>query len=291
MKKITILPLFFSLFLSLGGFAQETGSEEDVLDFSSIRSILKKDMLEDQANKKVKSIKAKVAKKRKSAKAKYNIPGSDDFWSFLSEYWLIQNEPILKWDFKKPEYGVNKAFQDLLESFGFYDVQFRILYLNSSHITHAILPSSKKEMIFLVSVPFIRSLNLSKTEVSLLLLEDYLRGRKELMQKKMMTPELKGLIGGNLKSKKAKLSVIEKTLKKYDEILMEKGFTFKEQFEITQEIDRYLKTKLSAWSAYYQLIQKIDDFTSTNLLYRNYRTIYRSPEIQLKWLKPKKDIL
>ena len=85
--------------------------------------------------------------------------------------------------------------------------------------------------------------------------------------------------------------MVEGHLKKYSQLLFEKGFTFQEQFETTKEIDVLLKSDLKMWNTYLSLLEKIDTLTKNNSLYKKYGQIYPSPELQLNWLKPKNTIL
>jgi hypothetical protein len=83
--------------------------------------------------------------------------------------------------------------------------------------------------------------------------------------------------------------VSKKILAKYDELLFDKGFTFQQQFEVTNEVNQYLKNDLSLWNLYLKLLEKLDGLVKTNILYQNYVKIYPSPEMQMTWIKPKKD--
>ena len=76
-------------------------------------------------------------------------------------------------------------------------------------------------------------------------------------------------------------------MKRYDEIIFDKGFNFQQQFETTKKISRLLKNQIKLWNTYYKLIGKINELVSNNLLYKNYTKIYPSPELQLGWLTSK----
>ena len=81
--------------------------------------------------------------------------------------------------------------------------------------------------------------------------------------------------------------LITEHLRKYNNVLMDKGFNFQEQYETTMEMDSLLKSDLKIWNTYLTLLGKIDQLTKTNSLYKKYSQIYPSPELQLNWLKPK----
>jgi hypothetical protein len=50
-------------------------------------------------------------------------------------------------------------------------------------------------------------------------------------------------------------------LKKMSNVLYEKGFSFQEQFETTQEMDTALKNDLKIWNTYLNLLEKIDQLS------------------------------
>jgi len=171
---------------------------------------------------------------------------------------------------------------------GYYEVKFKILLVNTPNITHFVLPSNRGELIFILSVPFIRTLDLSKLEISLLLFEDLQRNEIGLFKANLKSIKREKLLGSNYySSKKIDIKVFEKTLKQYDEIIFDKGFNFQQQFEVTKRMGDLLRSNLKLWSTYFQMIKKIDDLVKSNLLYSKYNKIYPSPELQLNWLSPK----
>ena len=201
--------------------------------------------------------------------------------------WLVKNAPILKWDFEKVDFGLEHSFSKFLETMGIYEKKFKILIVNTPTITHMGIPGSNGEYIFLLSLPFMRKLDLSKLEISLIMFEDYLRVENQYLQKFVLTKELKQMLGKNFHNKKFDKKVIFDVVKKYDNFILDKGFSFKQQFEVTKSMSRYLKDDLKLWNSYYQMIVKIDDLIKTNVLYKEYLKIYPSPEIQMNWLRPK----
>lgn len=282
---------------SVGLSAQElpptaAEKEEALLDFQAIRGVLESDMLDGEAEQKEVQVQTQKKERLDHNKALYQLPNERDFWGFFSEYWLVKNAPVLKWDFTKPDYGIAPAFENLLEQLGILNQPFKILLLDNPSIPHFALPSNPGgEMIFLLSVPFMRSLDLSKQEISLLLLENYFRMKQGYFKKMATSEELQKLFGANFQGQKLDKSALEKLAKKYDEIIFDKGFQFQQQFEITRQMDQILKNDLKLWNTYFSLIQRIDGLVKSNLLYQRYNQIYPSTELQLNWLRPKQSVL
>jgi len=280
--------ILFSLLFSFG--AQANAEKDSLIDFSSIRDVLKKDHLESEVAKKVETAQKQKTLARNSEKAKFNIPEAPEFWPFMSELWLVKNATLLKWDFQKPDYGLSEAIGEFFERMGLFEKRFKLLLLNSPNICHAILPSMENEFIIILSVPFIRTLDLSKPEIALLVFEDYIRLRQGHFINFVKDSEVEGFIGKNFDGKAIPTSVTKKVLAKYDELLYDKGFSFQQQFEVTNEVNQYLKNDLSLWNLYLKMLEKLDGLVKTNMLYQNYVKIYPSPEMQMGWIKPKKEL-
>lgn len=266
---------------------EETKDTKELLDFSSIKDLIKKDGLEGELKKKEAEKRTYLDKKKLDDMKRYNVPDQENFWNMFSELWLVKNATTLKWDFHKPEFDLEKSFIALLETQGHYEKKVKILLLDSTEVIHAALPTNDKEYIFLLSLPFIRTLDLSKVEISLILFEDYIRARKGYFKNYVLSKELEAYLGSNFNGKPFNKKIIDEHLKKYNSVLMEKGFSFQEQFETTTEMDALLKSDLKIWNTYLTLLEKIDQLTKTNTLYKKYSQIYPSPELQLNWLKPK----
>lgn len=297
--------IFITILLSVNNFAADHGEHKesssapktegsvakedakDLLDFNSIKDIIKTDGLEGELKKKETEKRVLLDKKKLSDMKRYNVPTQADFWTMFSELWLVKNAQLLKWDFHKPEFDLEKSFISLLETQGHYEKKIKILLLDTTEVIHAALPSNENEYIFVLSLPFIRTLDLSKVEISLILFEDFIRARKGYFKKYVLSTELEGYFGSNFNGKAFNKKLIEDHLKKYNSVLMDKGFSFQEQFETTTEMDALLKSDLKLWNTYLSLLEKIDNLTKTNTLYKKYSQIYPSPELQLNWLKPK----
>lgn len=270
---------------SLNTFAEEKPSE--LLDFSSIKEIIKKDGLEGELKKKEEEKRVLLDKKKLAEMKRFNVPTEDVFWNMFSELWLVKNAPVLKWDFHKPDFELEKSFITLLENQGHFEKKIKILLLDSTEVIHAALPSNDQEYIFLLSLPFIRTLDLSKVEISLLLFEDFLRAKRGIFKSYVTSKELESYMGTNFAGKPFNKKLIDEHLNKYNNVLFEKGFSFQDQFEVTKEMDAFLKSDLKMWNTYLTMLEKIDQLTKSNALYKKYGQIYPSPELQLNWLRPK----
>jgi len=271
-----------------------THAEEsiDKVDFKSIKKILKNDRLEKVVERKKKRITHKKRMKRAENTAKFNLPSKEDFWGLYSELWLVQNATILKWNKGRPDYGLTESFKELLEKQGVFQFKFKILTVDSPDIYHMALPSNQNEVIFLMGLPFMKALDLSRLEISLLLFENYLRHKYGHFRKSVETKELDKFIGGNFKGKVFPKKTLEDLSSKYDEVIFDKGFNFTEQFQVTKDMGNILKSDMSLWNTYYRLIRKIDKLVKSDILFRKYVKIFPSPELQLNWLSPiKKKIL
>jgi hypothetical protein len=262
-------------------------ASKDLIDFSSIKDLIKKDGLEGELEKKEKEKRTLLDKKKLADMKRFNVPGAEDFWNMFSELWLVKNATILKWDFHKPDFEIEKAFITMLEGQGLYEKKVKIILLDSTEVIHAALPTNDKEYIFILSLPFIRTLDLSKIEIAMVLFEDFLRARRGYFKNYVTSKELEAYMGSNFSGKAFNKKLIDDHLKKYTSVLMEKGFSFQEQFEVTTEMDTLFKSDLKMWNTYLTLLEKIDTLTKTNVLYKKYGQIYPSPELQMNWLKPK----
>lgn len=279
------------LFLSISTFAEEKTFEEkesEFIDYSNIQNVLKKDKLVKEVAKKKKLVKKIKEQRKEISKEKYFYPSKGDFYGLLSEYWLVKNAQILKWDFPKPNFGISSAFKALLEKLGFFNIKFKVLVVNSPNIVHFALPGNKGETIFILSLPFIRNLDLTKVDISILMLENFLRIQEGYFIQNVGIEDIP--FGENFFGNKIKPESWEKYLKSYSNIIFEEGFNFQQQFEVTKKMDTLLKSDPSLWNAYFRLLGKIEKFVQVDLLFKGLLKIYPSPELQLKWLMPKKKI-
>ena len=267
-------------------FAQES----DSTDFSSVKELLKKDQLEEVVVKKQKKEKKKKEQNIEKERKLYEIPDTQEMLSFFSEMWLVKNQTVLKWDFKRPDYGLEDYFKKFLENMGQYEKSFKILVLNSPVTPHMALPAGKNEYIFLLSLPLMRTLDLSKQEISILLYEDMKRIELGRFSGAVIPRKLKNMTKKDFyKNKKIDKKIIKKILKNYDEFVFNQGYDFQSQYIVTKTIDQQFKSDRELWNSYYQLKRKFDKLLKSNVLYQNYSKLYPSPELQINWLTPKKD--
>lgn len=288
------LALISCLLMATFAFADSKLQEEkelEVVDFKSIKKVLQKDGLSEAAEQKRKEVEELKKEQAIVETGRHHYPNENDFWGFMSEYWLVKNAQLLSWDFEKPDYGIEGAFKQTLEKLGFYHQKFKILLLNTPSVVRGGLPSDDGEVILLLSVPFIRSMDMSKLEISLYLLEDFFRLQLGYFKNNVTTEKLKKLAGTNFQGTKPDLSLIEEISKNYSQQLLQKGFTFQQQFEVTKKMDSFLKGNPELWNGYFRLLGKIERFMKINVQYKDYVRLYPSPEMQMKWLGPEDKVL
>jgi hypothetical protein len=285
----------FLLLLSLGAYSQTQKLQEEkeleVVNFKSIKKVLEKDGLSQAAEQK--KVQVAVMKKEQVNldQGRYNYPSEDELWGFMSEYWLVKNAQILGWDFEKPDYGLESSFRSTLQTLGFVQKKFKILLVNTPTLVRTSLPGNDGEMILLLSVPFIRSLDLSKLEISLMFLEDYFRLEAGYFKNQVASEKMKKLAGTSFYGQKPDLTMIEELMKNYHKQIYEKGFTFQQQFEVTKKMDSFLKSNPELWNVYFRLLGKLQSFLKVNVQYKDYVKLFPSPEMQLKWISPEDKVL
>ncbi len=260
---------------------------DDMVDFNSIRDLIKKDGLQDELKKKEDAAKKKSELKARIDRERFHIPNKENFWPFFFETWLVRNAPKLKWDFQKPDMGIEDSYQAFLGGLGFFETKFKILLLDSTEIYRMSFFGANGEVVHLISLPLLRSLDLSKVEISILLFEDFLRLRKGYLISKLENKDLNTILGSNFSGKPFPKDIFDNSYRLANDYLFSKGFSFQEQFEVTKEMDQLLKSDMKMWNTYYTLLGKIDQLAKTNALYKRYADIYPSPEMQMSWLVPK----
>lgn len=293
--KLQIKIIFLVLLFSFHGIAANKKSKEELrgeeLEFGKIKQVLKNDFLKERADKKVKELNIIKKKRIVDNTRLFNYPREEDVWKILTEIWLVKNASKLKWDFEKPDYGLRASIERLFEQFGFLEQKFRLLLVNSPEVTHFCLPFSRDEVIFVLSVPFIRTLDLTKREIAILLLEDLIRKNQGYFQQYVISSDLRKLLGKNFKGKTVNTTEFDKSLKNMDFFVYSKGFNFQQQYKVTTSMSTILKSNLEYWNNYLTLLQKIDRLVKTNVLYKKYTSLFPSPELQMKWILPKKKVL
>lgn len=285
----------FFLMLNLVASAQTSKLQEDkeleLVNFNSVKKVLQKDGLSESAFQKKQQVAILKKEQINLDHLRYNYPPEDEMWGFISEYWLVKNAPILGWDFEKPDYGLDYSFKTTLQKMGFVQKKFKILLINNPVMVRAALPGSNGDIILLMSVPFIRSLDLSKLEISLLFLEDYLRLEAGYFKNNVGTQKLKNLAGTSFQGAKPDMSMLEELLKNYTNQINSKGYTFQQQFETTKKMDVFLKSQPELWNVYFHLLQKLNNYFKANVQYKDYVKLYPSPEMQIKWISPDEKVL
>jgi hypothetical protein len=281
--------------LSLQLFAQapklDQEKELEVVDFKNVKDVLKKDGLFEEAKKKQTEVKKIQELRVKTNRELYNWPGEDEFWFFATEYWMVKEVSVLKWDIDKPDYGLDKSLTQLLKQVGLAQKKFRIMGLNANTPAHLGLAWMSDEYCLLFSIPFVRSMDLSKLEISLLLLQDMLRVDEGWLKESIRPENLKTLVGTNFEGKKPDLSPVFQVAKNYRSFLDEKGFSFQQQFEITKKMNSLLKTQPELWNAYVRLLGKMDRLIKSQGAFADYVKMYPSPEMQIRWLAPEEKAL
>ncbi len=155
---MNLLILFFSLLVHANNSEIK---ELEIVDFKSIKNVLESDGLKDEAEKKLKEAESRKKSLEEEKRSLYDIPNEESFWPLMNDYWLVKKASLLKWNFTYPHYDLEETFKKFLEQMGFYEVQFKILILNTPTITHFSLPASKENnIVFLISLQFLRTMDL-----------------------------------------------------------------------------------------------------------------------------------
>ncbi len=216
---------------------------------------------------------------------KFDIfPLEKDFWTFMSEYWLVKSAVELQWDFQRPDYGLEEKVFNIFQKFGIFQKNIKLLIINSSSIPHIPLPGNYNESIFILSLPFIRTLDLSKNEIALLILADYYRSKLNFLKSYVRDDKLKSMFGRSDEEIKIDKKLITQIHKRYDEFIFSKGATFQEQFKFTKTFSDLLKSSDKDWNMYFNLLKKIDVLVKNNMDFKDYLRLYPSPEMQLRWM-------
>jgi hypothetical protein len=286
--------IFFIILFSLSLFSQTEKLQEEkeleAVNFQSIKKILMQDGLSEAAKKKEKELGILKEEQAKIETQRYFYPRESELWGFLSDYWVVKNAQLLNWDFEKPDYGLESSFRSLMEQIGFYQKKFKILLVDTPSLVRASLPGDD-EFTLIISVPFIRQLDLSRLEISLLLFEDYVRLEQGYFKKNVMTEKMSKLVGTNFEGTKPDVQMLEEILKNYNSQIMKTGYNFQQMFEVTKKMDAYLKSSPEIWNSYFRLLSKIDRFIKSNNQFNDYLKLYPSPEMQVKWLSPEEKVL
>lgn len=285
--------LILFILISTNTYSDPTETEMekkvDQVELNELKDVLIKDKLYENAEKRKRTLEKIKKNRKKFTKAKSYFPSSSDFWEVSSEYWLVKNAPLLKWDFDKPVYGIGLHLKKTLLKLGFVEKNIKIIYSKNDVVPHFALPTSKESYIFVLSVPFIKVMDLSKVQISMLLLEDLLRVNEQYFIENLKTQSIVKKLGKEITEKdlKNRMREFNNLISDYSDVIFNRGYTFQQQFEVTRKMNDLLKPYPDYWNAYYQLCQKRDILTRANTQYKKYMKLYPSPVMQLSWLKPK----
>ena len=161
--------------------------------------------------------------------------------------------------------------------------------MNTPNLPHMALPSNPNHFLIVISLPFMRTLDLTKVEISLLLLEDFFRNEMGLFKENLGVDT--EFLGGNFFNQPVDIKKIQAIMKRYNQVTYREGFNFQQQYKVTKKMDSILRSEPTLWSAYIKMLNKIDRLVKMNLLYKSYNKIYPSPELQIQWLSPKKKVI
>lgn len=259
---------------------------EQILDFSSLKSVLEKDQLEPFNEERKKKIKVYKEKKKIIQESKKLFPNREDFLFWMGRQWLITQHTKLDWNHSRPAYGIQERFTELLKELGIMYVKHELLIIDSPDLAYGVIPGNYESSLYIVSLPFIRALDLSKLEIALLMLDSLLRQKMKLYEAKI-PQTLKILTGYNKVeiSKEDQLkSSINQALMEYNRFMLEKGYDFKDQYKLTKELASMLKSRPKLWNTYYKLLSKIENLVNVNELFKNYIKLYPTPDLQKKWM-------
>ena len=267
MKNVITTFLMTFLFSSLA-----YGEKNSV---NTIKDILMKDhLLKESDQKKIEELKL-AAEREKKEKSNRKILTDEEFSEIATLLWLVKRESKLKWDFKKVDYGVNFTFKKLLKKLNISGPAYKILYLNSDIVPHLGLLAGR-DYILLISKTFIEKLDLSKQEISLILLEEYLRLKLNLLHQKIS----KKVTKVEVKNRNS----FEEYWGILDEEIIKIGFSFQEQFNLTKETVNYIKQDAKISEMYQRLNDKIKLLIEGDSQYSFYSKIYPSPDLKETWL-------
>ncbi len=270
----------------------EESSGEERPSFDNLKKVLDNDFLKQKKLQKKNSENKRQNQRLSALKASYMFPEEDDFWPFFSEFWLVQNAQWLKWDRDTPSYGFDLHFKALLEKLGIFHQRVDLLFHQSPLLPHFALPAGPKRTILLLSIPFLRTFDFTKMEVSLMLLEDFLRVQSAMLRKELKTEGLQKFYGKNFYKKDQEFyPPLEGLSNKLTVFVKNKGFSFMLQKQLTDKMDALLKSYPELWNSYYQLLLKLKKISEDNVLYKNLSRLYPSPAFQLGWLSPPGKVL
>lgn len=255
----------------------------------NIQSILRNDHLEKEAKiKEQQALQEMSEKKIEEDTTGHQFPTQADIWSFLSELWLSKNASKIHWDFQNADFGILKTTIDLFEQLGLIERKIKLLMINSHSYAHGALPMNHGEYLFFISLPFIRSMDLSTLEIALIILEDYFRIELGVFKNYVKDDSWYKKLGTNFHDSKVDVSFIPITLDRYSQMFQSRGYTHSEEKMVTLSMKNILQIDNMKYLIIYQeLLKKINGLIQSNKVYEYYPKIYPSPNVKLtQWLNP-----
>ena len=245
---------------------------------NKLKEILKNDLFQKSSSKKIKT---KINESPKPKAFSNEIVDTNDLTRVIKNLWLIRNNFVLKWDKKLPDYGLEKTFEEVFEAFGAKGFKYKILFVHTNLVTHQMIKMSENEFIFIISKIFAEQLDLTKQEISVLLLEAYVR--EKVKEKNVEIGEFSPSIGKNFKHKIN--DYIQGELKKIDADI----FNYKGSFDIESVILKNMFNGLSSKKVYLKnyrrMLGKVDDLLRSDVRFKYFASRYPSPEIKINWLE------
>ena len=266
--------------LSVSAFGNNTPIDD-------IKSIIKNDFI--KKNKEKINQKKRAALQKKTKKNKKRESDNKYYsWKILNRLWLVENVDVLKWNFDRPDYGLNKVINDVLRRTGYSSVKYKIILSNSNIISHTSLPGKRSEVFIILSKIFLERMDVTKQEIALLVLEELVRSRKyknidDLEQRIGTYPRLKN--GRNYK--KDVNAFVRKAFKVYDELVYNYKSNFKEEYAVHTILMNSLASEQKLLNSYLNLQKKINRLIRDDHLFSNYPNVYPSPELRIRWMTKK----
>lgn len=245
---------------------------------NKLKKILQNDYLEksliNKSNKKTKKI-------SQVNKPSQKIIERDDLDRVIKNLWLIRNNFVLKWDKKLPDYGLESVLSEVFRAYGVKGVQYKILFVHTNLVTHQMIRVKEREFIFIISKTFAEQLDLTKQEISLLLLEAYVREVNN--PKKVEKDDFSPTIGKNFKTElnkyiSSKLKQMDSEIFNFKGTFESEGIVLKSMFNGLSSMKVFLKT-------YKRMLIKVNDLIKDDARFKYFSSKFPSPEIKLNWLE------
>jgi hypothetical protein len=265
-----------------------TDGTQEAIQFNSVKSVLQKDGLLLEMQRKQVAAKKLEDLKQQERKARFNYPPFKELRKLAIDLWLVKEVARLRWDFDHPDYALTETVVQLFKKMGYEKKTFSLLAIDNPSLPHFAIPVDSQHTLFLYSIPYCRAMDLSKSEIALMLLEDYLRVEKKWVEDFASFKDLEGIAERNFLNSKPDLKSLYSVGEKLSDFVFKKGFSFQQQFEVTKEMDRRLKSHPELWGMYVKLIGKMDQLVKQTQVYENSVQMYPSPQMQLKWLSTEK---